>query len=91
MIGRNNLKIKTAQTTNMTTYMHDEMIKNYETLILYILKGIEIIELRRIIWEKIFNNELEDTLNQEWYEIDLQDLYLDNERIEWYDLEINSD
>ena len=36
----------------MTTYMHDEMIKNYETLILYILKGIEIIELRKIIWEK---------------------------------------
>ena len=72
--------------------MHDEMIKNYETLILYILNGIEIIELRRIIWEKIFDDyELEDILNQEWYEIDLQDLYLDNERIEWYDLEINSD
>ena len=74
---------------NMTTY---EMIKNYETLILYILNGREIIELRRIIWEKIFNDyESEDILNQEWYEIDLQDLYLDNERIEWYDLEINSD
>jgi len=76
----------------MTTYMHDEMIKNYETLILYILNDIEIIELRRIIWEKIFNDyESENILNQEWYEIDLQDLYLDNERIEWYDLEINSD
>jgi len=76
----------------MTTYMHDEMIKSYETLILYILNGIKIIELRRIIWEKIFDDyELEDILNQEWYEIDLQDLYLDNERIEWYDLEINSD
>ena len=74
----------------MTTYMHDEMIKNYETLILYILKGIEIIELRRIIWEKIFNDyEPEDILNQQWYEIDLHDL--DFERIEWYDLEINSD
>jgi len=72
--------------------MHDEMIKSYETLILYILNGIKIIELRRIIWEKIFDDyELEDILNQEWYEIDLQDLYLDNERIEWYDLEINSD
>ena len=76
----------------MITYMHDEMIKNYKTLILYILNGIKIIELRRIIWEKIFNDyELEDILNQEWHEIDLQDLYLDNERIEWYDLEINSD
>ena len=74
----------------MTTYMHDEMIKNYETLILYILKDIEIIELRRIIWEKIFNdNESEDILNQQWYEMDLHDL--DCERIEWYDLEINSD
>ena len=74
----------------MTTYMHDEMIKNYETLILYVLKNIEIIELRRIIWEKIFNDyESEDILNQEWYEIDLHDL--DSERIEWYDLEINSD
>ena len=76
----------------MTTYIHDEMIKSYETLILYILNGIEIIELRRIIWEKIFDDyELVDILNQEWYEIDLQDLYLDNERIEWYNLEINSD
>ncbi len=74
----------------MTTYMHDEMIKSYKTLILYILKDIEIIELKRTIWEKIFN-DYEDILNQEWYEIDLQDLYLDNERIEWYDLEINSD
>ena len=73
---------------NMTTYMHDEMIKNYETLILYILKDIEIIELRRIIWEKIFN-ESEDILNQQWYEIDLHDL--DLKGIEWYDLEINSD
>lgn len=35
----------------MTTYIHDEMIKSYETLILNILQGIEIIELRRIIWE----------------------------------------
>uniref|UniRef100_A0A0V0GRB0 Putative ovule protein n=1 Tax=Solanum chacoense TaxID=4108 RepID=A0A0V0GRB0_SOLCH len=65
----------------MTTYMHGEMIKNYETLILYILKGIEIIELRRIIWGKIFNdNESEDILNQQWYEINLHDL--DLERIE---------
>ena len=76
----------------MTTYMHDEMIKSYETLILYILNGIKIIELRRIIWKKIFDDyESVDILNQEWYEIDLQDLYLANERIEWYDLEINSD
>ena len=37
---------------NMTTYVHDEMIKNYETLIFYILKDIKIVELRRIIWEK---------------------------------------
>ena len=74
----------------MTTYMHDEMIKSYETLILYILNGIKIIELRRIIWEKIFNgNESEDILNQQLYEIDLHNL--DLERIEWYDLEINSD
>ena len=74
----------------MTTYLHNEMIKNYETLILYVLKDIKIIELRRIIWEKIFNNEPEDILNQKWYEIDLHDL--DYERIEWYDLlEINSD
>ena len=75
---------------NMTTYTHDEMIKNYETLILYILNGIEIIELRRIIWEIIFDDyELEDILNQQWYEINLHDL--DFERIEWYDLQINSD
>ena len=74
----------------MTTYMHDEMVKSYETLILYILNGIKIIELRRIIWEKIFNgNESEDILNQQLYEIDLHNL--DLERIEWYDLEINSD
>ena len=49
----------------MNTYIHDEMIKSYKILILYILKGIKIIELRRIIWEKIFNDdESEDILNQ---------------------------
>jgi len=45
------------QNINMTTYLHDEMILTYETLIIYILKDIEIIELRRIIWYKIFNFE----------------------------------
>lgn len=34
---------------------------------------------------KIFNdNEPEDILNKQWYEIDLRDL--DYEKIEWYEL-----
>ena len=41
------------------------------------------------MWEKIFDHDIEDTLNQEWYEIDLQKI--DIERIDIYDLEINSD
>ena len=41
---------------------------------LKILKDIKIIELRRLIWDKIFDNEPEDILNQQWYEIDLHDL-----------------
>jgi len=44
--------------------LHDEMILSYKTLILYILKNIEIIDLRRIIWEKIFEEEEEELINQ---------------------------
>ena len=58
-------------------------------MILYILKDIEIVDIKRIIWEKIFDHDIEDILNQEWYEIDLQEL--DIERIDIYDLEIDSD
>ena len=68
--------------------MYDEM-KSYKTLILYILKDIEIVDIKRIIWEKICDHDIEDILNQEWYEIDLQEL--DIERIDIYDLEIDSD
>jgi len=46
-----------------------------------------LLNLREIIWKKIFNDEME-LENQAWYEIDLQDLYLDTERIELYDLEM---
>ena len=50
----------------MTTYIHDDMLKSYETLILNILQGIEIIELRRIIWEKLVDDkERGDILNQQ--------------------------
>ena len=54
----------------MNIFLHDEMILAYKTLILYILKDIDIIELKRIIWEKIFEEEEEELINQLWYEID---------------------
>jgi len=54
----------------MNISLHDEMILAYKTLILYILKDIDIIELKRIIWEKIFEEEEEELINQLWYEID---------------------
>ena len=54
----------------MNISLHDEMILAYKTLILYILKDIDIIELKWIIWEKIFEEEEEELINQLWYEID---------------------
>jgi len=74
------------QNINMTTYLHDKMILTYETLILYILKDIEIIELRRIIWDKIFNFEELELATQTWYEID--EIDIDLERINISDLEL---
>ena len=60
--------------------MYDE-IKSYKTLILYILKDIEIVDLKKELdGKKIFDHDIEDILNQEWYEIDSQKL--DIERID---------
>ena len=65
--------------------LFDAMILNYKILVLYAIKNIEIIELRRMIWEKIFDPEDEELMNQTWYEID--EIY-DLEQININDLEL---
>ena len=46
------------------------MILTYKTLIMYILKDIKVIDLRGIIWNKIFEEEEEELMNQVWYEFE---------------------
>jgi len=36
----------------MNTFIHDEMIRSYKTLILYVLKDIKIVEFKRNNMEK---------------------------------------
>ena len=38
----------------MNTYLSDEMVGKFKILVLYILKDIEIVDIRKIIWKKIF-------------------------------------
>lgn len=75
------------QNINMTTYLHDEMILAYETLILYILKNIKIIELRRMIWEKVFDLEELELATQTWYKIGEIDIDLERINISGLELE----
>ena len=59
--GKESIERKHHMKNNtMPTYLHEEMLNNYKILILYILKDLKIIELRRIIWEKIFTYEEEN-------------------------------
>jgi len=68
--------------------LQDVMILEYKTLILYILKNIKIIDLRKIIWNKIFEEEEEELMNQEWYEFNLDRVEIEMLRFNLSDLEI---
>ena len=52
----------------MTSYISDEI----KILVLYIIKDLEIEDIKKIIWKKIFN---EESLSLEWLE-DMHDLSL---------------
>ena len=69
----------------MTNYLSDEMIDRVKILILYILKDIEIKDIRKLIWEKIFNFE-DELLNTEWIEQWLENIDFDGRYYysDWY-------
>ena len=60
----------------MTNYLSDEMIDRFKIHVLYILKDIEIIEIRKLIWEKIFDFK-DELLNTEWIEHGLENIHFD--------------
>ena len=65
------------------------MTDNFEVLVLYILGDIEIIDVKKIIWEKIFNIEDEELdINQ--IEDELGEIYLSDDN-HYYDLDNYSD
>jgi len=68
--------------------LYDEMILAYKTLILYILKNIKVIDLRKIIWNKIFEEEEKELINQEWYEFELDRVEIEMLKFNLSDLEI---
>jgi len=39
--------------------LYETIMQDYKILVLYVLKNIEIIDIRKIIWEKIFDPEIE--------------------------------
>ena len=39
----------------MNTYLSDEMVDKFKILVLYVLKDIEIVDIRKIIYEKVFH------------------------------------
>ena len=47
----------------MTTYLSDEMIDKFKILVLYVLKDIELVDIIKIIWEKIFDKYIMTRIN----------------------------
>ena len=64
--------------------LYEAMIQDYKILVLYVLKNIEIIDIRKVIWEKIFDPETEELMNQEWFDID--EIWQDIDEIIEFDL-----
>jgi len=64
--------------------LYEAMIQDYKILVLYVLKNIEIIDIRKTIWEKIFDPETEELMKQEWFEID--EIWQDIDEIIGFDL-----
>jgi len=64
--------------------LYEAIMQDYKILVLYVLKNIEIIDIRKIIWEKIFDPEIEELMNQEWY--DINEIWQDIDEIIEFDL-----
>jgi len=64
--------------------LYEAMIQDYKILVLYVLKNIEIIDIRKVIWEKIFDPETEELMNQEWF--DINEIWQDIDEIIEFDL-----
>ena len=47
----------------MTTYLSDEMVDKFKILVLYVLKDIEIVDMRKIILKKIFDKYVMTRIN----------------------------
>ena len=47
----------------MNTYLSDEMVDKFKILFLYVLKDIEIVDIRKIILEKIFDKYFMTRIN----------------------------
>ena len=60
----------------MNNYLPDEMIDKFKILVLYILKDIEIVDIKKIIWKKVFNIEDEELEN--WIEDELEQIHLND-------------
>ena len=75
MIGgdilKNNIILK------MNSYLPDEMKDEFKILVLYVLKDIEIVDTKKIIWEKIF--DIEDEELENWIEDQLEQIYLNDD------------
>ena len=56
----------------MTTYLSNGMIDKFKILVLYVLKDIEIVDIRKIIYEEVFYFN-EDLLSS------IENLHLHNE------------
>ena len=72
----------------MNIFLHDEMILNYKILILYVLRNIEIMELKQMIWQQIFEEEEEELIelmNQLWYEDEIPEFNLSDLEIQYSD------
>jgi len=64
--------------------LYETIMQDYKILVLYVLKNIEIIDIKKIIWEKIFDPEIEELMNQEWY--DINEIWQDIDEIIEFDL-----
>ena len=54
---------------NMTSYISDET----KILVLYIIKDLELEDIKKIIWEKIFDFE-DELLSTNWIEDELENI-----------------
>ena len=65
---------------NMTRYISDKT----KVLVLYIIKNLELEDIKKIIWEKIFDFE-DELLNTNWIEDELENIdFYDRNNLDSY-------